>query len=632
MDRPDYDGVKYWDITDLTFGDNYRNAIKKLDTNRDFSSLTDINEIIELFEIYQIITCKDLKVEYSKPYLKKAEGLMPFIARFFKNVNDDNFEGYYFSVCAHYMDDFWALFDKFSCYEQVSSDKMRAFLSRGDIVLHYISEHSRITEAYDQEIADTLRQSDQTARMIVSEFLEEHTDRHKKLYFPKSLSADEYEVILQKYIDSEYPNAGILQLIYQSQSSSECPISDKLRLNAKRRAQDVFQQQSGTTLSFGVGISFCKMENFFEVRTNNKQEILYRYNVRCLEDRLDNDLIIENFATIFAFTDSFGRSRFPSICSKLGVFERTLGVKGVKEYKTGNAFFVEDLRSSAIMHAYYSFLAAKGIDIEEVIKWFFSDYLFDRYGVEGFGFNASSRTSGFVERCKNLCSELDGILKQYKMYVETGSVDEELFEIASTAIIFASLPSQISDKYAYTNSERLKKELYLLFSDQCMLAYIPDYNKYSSFAELIEAERIKVDDYNQHEKPSLDFLIDRHTISVDETGIIVLNSKRASLLRDLNDNDVICLQYCDDYREIIDELELNKDIEIASKLFTKPESDYLNYMLNKSTFSNGLDLRNRYCHGTYSKDENEQARDYFCLLKITIMIVLKIREEFLLRS
>ena len=126
----------------------------------------------------------------------------------------------------------------------------------------------------------------------------------------------------------------------------------------------------------------------------------------------------------------------------------------------------------------------------------------------------------------------------------------------------------------------------------------------------------------------MDFLISRHTIYTDSTGYITLNHKRVFLLKDLYDNDVLCLKYCGDYQEVIDDLTTNKDIEIESRLFTRPESDYLNYMLNKSTFSNGLDLRNRYAHGTYSKDENEQAQDYISLLKIMIMILLKIKEEF----
>ena len=554
MERPDYDGVKFWNLFDWTFGSNYELAIEKLNSNRDLSGLSDINEIIELYEIYQIITYKGLKEEYSKPYLEKAKSLIPVVARFFKTLNDENLESYYSSVCVHYIEGFWDLFEKFSCFNSVSKETMQKFLMRDDVALYIIIEHAKITDAYDNEIADVLRQSDQTARMIVSEYLEEHNDRHKKLYFPKSLLAKEYEGILQKYIDSEHPNAGVLQLIWQSQSSAECPISDQLRLNAKRRSREVFSTLSGVTTSFGIGVSIAPIKGLIEVENKGNNDILYKYNLEYLEGRLDYKCIIENFSTIFAFTDTLGRSRFPSISSRLGVFERTFGVKGAKEYKTGSAFHVEELRSAATMQAYYHFLKDKGINIEDVISWFFSEYLNDNYGIAGCSFNASSENSGFAERCKNISSEMESILKQYKMYVNTGSIDRELFEIASSAITLRTLPSQVTNKYAYVSSDRLKQELFLLFSDQTLLAYLPDHKEYSCFAELAETERIKLEDYKPHEKASLDYLISRQTIYTDSTGYITLNHKRVFLLKDLYDNDVLCLKYFGDHQEIIDDL------------------------------------------------------------------------------
>lgn len=628
MVRPDYDGVKFWSLFDWTFASNYELAIDKLNSNRDLSSLSDINEIVELYEIYQIVTCNGLKEEYSKPYLERAKSLIPVVAKFFKKLTDDNLESYYFSLCVHYIDSFWELFEKFPCFNSVSKEVMKKFLMRDDVAIYRIIEHSRITDVYDNEIADVLRQSDQTARMIVSEYLEEHNDRHKKLYFPKSLFPREYEEILQKYIDSEHPNGGVLQLIWQSQSSAECPLSDQLRLNAKRKFQEIISNLPGVTTSFGIEVSIAPIKDLMEIENKGNNVLTYKFNSEYLEARLDNKNIIENFSTIFSFTDALGRSRFPSIPSKLGVFERTLGVKGVKEYKVGSAFHIEELRSSAIMQAYYYFLMDKGINIEEVISWFFLDYLHDIYGITDYSFYASSENCGFAEKCKNISSEMESVLKQYKMYVDTGCIDRELFEIASSAIALRTLPSQVADKYAYASSDGLKKELFLLFSDQSLLAYLHDHKEYSCFAELAEMERIKQDEYKQHEKASLDFLISRQTIYLDSAGYIMLNHKRIVLLKDLYDNDVLCLKYCGDYQDIIDNLTDNKDIEIESRLFTRPESDFLNYMLNKSTFSNGLDLRNRYAHGTYSKDENEQAKDYISLLKIMIMILLKIKEEF----
>ena len=70
------------------------------------------------------------------------------------------------------------------------------------------------------------------------------------------------------------------------------------------------------------------------------------------------------------------------------------------------------------------------------------------------------------------------------------------------------------------------------------------------------------------------------------------------------------------------------DLAVESSLFSQPETDYLNYMLNKSQFSDGLDLRNKYAHSTYSANENEQKHDYIQLLKLMVLIITKMNEEF----
>ena len=56
------------------------------------------------------------------------------------------------------------------------------------------------------------------------------------------------------------------------------------------------------------------------------------------------------------------------------------------------------------------------------------------------------------------------------------------------------------------------------------------------------------------------------------------------------------------------------------------------WMLNKSTYSDGKDLRNKYIHSTYPRDEETQKRDYIELLKIMILIIVKINEEFCLKD
>ena len=52
-------------------------------------------------------------------------------------------------------------------------------------------------------------------------------------------------------------------------------------------------------------------------------------------------------------------------------------------------------------------------------------------------------------------------------------------------------------------------------------------------------------------------------------------------------------------------------------------------MLNKSKFSNGEDLCDKYSHDTCPLDEKMQYQDYHELLKIMVLIIIKINEELL---
>ena len=103
------------------------------------------------------------------------------------------------------------------------------------------------------------------------------------------------------------------------------------------------------------------------------------------------------------------------------------------------------------------------------------------------------------------------------------------------------------------------------------------------------------------------------------------------MLRDLYEHEVACASYYYS-RNLIDTLVSQGDLCYESSLFSIPEQKYLNYMLNKSEYSNGHDLRNKYIHSTYPVDIKQQRKDYIALLKIMALTVIKINEEFCLMN
>ena len=137
------------------------------------------------------------------------------------------------------------------------------------------------------------------------------------------------------------------------------------------------------------------------------------------------------------------------------------------------------------------------------------------------------------------------------------------------------------------------------------------------------------EDFEQYQQRDLDWLIARGSVHVADDGRLQIKKARAVVLKDLFANEAICPAYYPPLLKTqVDKMASEGDIKYGNTLFSKPEQDYLNYILNKAEFSNGLDLRNRYSHDTCSLDEKTQSQDYLELLKVMMLIIIKINEEF----
>ena len=218
------------------------------------------------------------------------------------------------------------------------------------------------------------------------------------------------------------------------------------------------------------------------------------------------------------------------------------------------------------------------------------------------------------------------------MFQKYGQINRELFEMSSGHVIFGNIKSLSENKYLYTESGDLKKEQHLLFSDQSLLNYTEKTKeKYKTLPQLLHFKNLTKSDFYEYQLQDIEWLVSRKSIIYDEEGFLKPNNERIVLLKDLYDNEVSCYQYNKRREKIIIELLNNKDLKVESSLFTIPEQQYLNFVLNRAEFGNGLDLRNKYVHGTYSLNINRQEADYIELLKVMILIIIKINEEFCLK-
>lgn len=635
-EHKEYRGIKAYMPSDLAFGSEAKSALDILDSFDEKGEYFNINEVIELYNVFKIISMKALKQEIRDKYSDIAKKLMPVISMYFGNITDNNIIDIYWSVCLSYLGDFWELFCKYKVYERISNMVFEKLVTQVDFDLRDVLKHKEIVKYYDGVLTERLRSSVQTAGIISSKFLQKSSENSdSEMFLPKSFKPEEFEGVFQKYIESQNPEIGVLKVICISQSSKECPISDKLRLRASNKAYDLWKKHTSDSngINYGVEIQFADNDDIVSCKKIENNNLLFTYDSKWISENLDYPTLLNNFIYLFLYTDITCRSAFPTNPSQIGILERLISVKGIKEYQTGFLFNIENMKSSLEMQGYIVELKKYHIRLEDVMKWFFSDYLPNEFGVVGFVFNAPSDESTVLEKCKMLSSEMDGVIKQFDMYVQDGKIDRELLEMSSNPVPIKQVHSFIRGKYLYAESKDIKDECNLLFSSQSMLSYTEKYGSgYESFYELLTKHKIRRQDYSSFDEPQLDYLESKGTIHCLEDGTIKITSDKVLVLKDLFYHQVICFGYYKKYEKIVSELVSSGDLRYGQSLFSEPEQDYLNFMLNKSEYSNGLDLRNKYIHSTYPIDSSLQQRDYVHMMKIMMLVIIKINDEFCIRS
>lgn len=124
--------------------------------------------------------------------------------------------------------------------------------------------------------------------------------------------------------------------------------------------------------------------------------------------------------------------------------------------------------------------------MENIYKWFFEKYLKDEFSIDGFRMNIPSANTSYLEKCRMMLSEMDGILKQYNLYVEDGYVNQELFQMSSSHMKFSDCKSAVEEKYVYGMGDNFRIACHHMFSTQSHITYIERIkNSYDSFYELL---------------------------------------------------------------------------------------------------------------------------------------------------
>lgn len=632
--------IKFYSEHDMSAGWYLQKIEKLFNTWEDDKQDRTVNDILELCNVKRYFDANLHLERWGKvtleDYAQIVKTIPAILGKFCASLSDENFIQVCKEVDCEYASDFWEMVSDYKVYRRISSEVMNSLLDEKNGATWHVLHQRSIVCYFGQVLTDHLIKNKSSAKWLISHYLEEHEDKKKTMYFPKEFTQKLRTQVLLAYIEQENPDSNYLTLLANAQSTAEFPLDDRLRLKARKKNDLMrdkhFSNQVG--MSFGVEISFKSIPDG-SVEASMRDNICYSaYSHEWIEENRDYATLLNNFIYLFGYVDRAGRCCFTSLKNEMGTLERLVGLHGRKDYIHGIAFKVKDMQSVLQMEAYRHELQRYGIKIEELIKWFFEIYLKEEFGAEGFSYSPPSDGTTYAEKCKLTAISIDGVLKQYRLYSEDGYVDRELLEMSSGHVVFSDLNSLGHNKYAYIASDAFMKEAALLYSDQSVMTYTEKTgDRYDTLPEMLLKENMTIDDFEGYQQDVVKWLIERGAVLVEENGFLRVEKFRALVLRDLFKNEVLCPHCFDaELQTKIDGYVAAGDLRYENTLFSKPEQDYLNYMLNKSEFSNGLDLRNKYSHDTCSLDEKVQINDYLELLKILVLVVIKINEELCLKA
>lgn len=634
---------KYYSPIDLLCGFNFA---KVEDMQIPAYEEISINDAIEFFEINRYLNqgmrLKTWSDEDFREYKIKGGMLVGLTKRFFNQIDDSNIVRLYRQTDLEYHSVFWMLFDNCKLYNKISSATFETLINGERVAPHDLFLYKNTVHAYGVVLRNYILQNEQLITIILHVYEQDHTPG-EKLFLPNELNGEDIGHYIESYIDGDHPNANHLKTIVDMQYSIQFPITDEVRLKAKRRLEKELEKLSktGVNISHGIRLSFNLEQTDVVLTTNEAEEHAISYSVQWLLDTLDYPSILNNFIYVFEFVDvPQMRSLHVNKTSHSGVMERALASKSSRVYPANFYFKYMNEIASMQMHAYYDFLSKQGIRLEEVLEWFFTEQLQAEYGCPEIRLSMPSSNSSYAEKCSSIISAFESVLKQYSLYVRNGEIDFDLVRMSTTPVLFSNVKSLIADKYLYGTGADYDQLSFVLFSDQCIYAYVDRIHKegrsYDCVFDLLRHEDVYLSDYREIEHVAFENLAKFDLVKIDDDGKITLKDvAKLIVLRDLYENDVVSQwHYAPALKDAISYFLEKGMVKATSTLFSQPEIDYLNYMLNRSEYSNGLEIRNRYVHGIQqvSNDEEEHMHNYFTLLKLFVLLAIKVNDEFYLRD
>lgn len=599
---------------------------------------TGINDVLELHNVLKYLehgflpsTSTEEERSRTRETIREMRAV---VARHFSTISEADLATKLAGLEHAYHGDLLDLLGQNKAFERCSGDTMIAALRAAGVYLGEMLTSKKLVNAYDAQIRADLLASPRSAEHLARKYLQR--GGVENVFLPASLTPADRRALLEGYIDSQDANLNYIDLIAMSRENVDAGLDAKVKLRARRRHADMvaelFSKTRGLRTGCEVRISSGQAEPVeFEIDRTDGITARYAYSEDWLVGTLDNPTILNNFQHLFDFTDQYVMLNLPAYRADLGTMEGLLGARGKDEYRTGAAFRAVDSSSLLQTQMYHEFLRSQGRELEDVVSWFFGEYLLEEFGVEHFSFAPSGQGAPYLQKARHLFVEMESVANQFALFAKDGELDRELLSIGSEQVRYKEIPSLLEGKYLYpSESEEIRTILHLLFSDQSDLTYISEEIRAESATRLILKHDVAYRDFLEYQRTSIDCLIAAGVIVDTGDRIKFRSASQLVILKWLWEKEAASYyRLSAAERAEADDMVGRGWLTRRSSLLTDAEGAYFNYFLNAVEFSNGPELRNKYLHGSQAKttDEGTHYQTYVIALRLTMALVIKMNDD-----
>lgn len=638
--------IQYFSTYDMSISYYLQNAEEIIEKYHKGWRPEDVNDVIELYNIWLFVDNGIYMKSWSEDTLKEIKGYKDDIIPFFSSLEESTWVGIYKQIDFAYRPNFWEIIDRFNIKSFISKATMDKALLEDSYDLRYLLQRERLVKKYNELLSALLKKNEHTAEWLLSEFVEDDKlGNHEHMYFPSALTLQDREDIISAYLDLPEPNLNYVRLILVSKSDSNLRLSDDVKLKAKNVEGELnnkyFNKDNTVQFKYSVRLSGKSNKPLKWVEYDEEGDSILCYSKPIMLGFKDADLL--HYCRYgFEFLTYNGMVSLVSKVSDSSVFERTMGLTGKYSYTTNMAFRYKEAISLLQIEVMQNALESEGRNIETAIKIFYESYLKEKYGYPSTTISLPDPSVDWVSKCRIIAPEIDAVAKRYNLFAKRGSVDDDLLQISSDTVRVSGAASCNHIKYYTIKGQpgELYRLFHLLFSDQSMLSFVDPFKDkhYGSFFQMLAEQdgKISYDNYAQFQRSDVDYLIEKGYLSKNEEGYLFVEKKmEIGLLKHLYEYHSCPVLAYDVYgKEMLHEMAEKGWLEVDNHLFSIEERNYFDYYMYNSPYTNGPALRNRYVHGTSgSPNQDYKHRSaYNRLLILLILELLKIEDDLIQRQ